>query len=92
MRRMAVATVHLAGLGPNVPALVDPSDPQIARWIRGGMLRYVDDDPQVEVETLGPDDSNLLDGLPQGALGPSGAQAEVEAKPKRASGTRKVTP
>lgn len=83
MRRMAVATVHLAGLGPNVPALVDPSDPQIARWIRGGMLRYVDDDPQVEVETI----ETVADAVSPPVPEP---QVDVEAqqpkpKPRRSS-------
>lgn len=47
--RRVVATVTLVGLGPGVPVLVDDADPQVARWLRGGQLRY-DDEAQLEVE------------------------------------------
>lgn len=32
------ATVHLHGIAPGETAAVDPKDPQIARWLRGGQL------------------------------------------------------
>lgn len=38
----AEATVHLVGLGPHDPVWVDPDDPQIARWLRGGQLIRLD--------------------------------------------------
>lgn len=52
MRRGQVkATVHLAGLGPGEEVWTDLDDPMVARWIRGGMLRVLDE-PQVEVEAV----------------------------------------
>lgn len=41
----ARATVHLVGLGPDDPVWVDPDDPQVARWLRGGQLVRIDDAP-----------------------------------------------
>lgn len=67
--RRVVATVTLVGLGPGSPVWADDADPQIARWLRGGQLRPLDDEPQPEVETL-----------TDGAIVP---QPEVEAKPKK---------
>lgn len=53
MRRgEVVATVHLAGLGPGEPVWADLDDPQVARWIRGGMLRVLQAEPLPEDEGL----------------------------------------
>lgn len=41
----ATATVTLVGLGAGQTAWVDPEDPQIARWLRGGQLLAEDDKP-----------------------------------------------
>lgn len=46
--RQVVATVTLVGLGPGDPVWADDEDAQIARWLRGGQLRYVDPQPEVE--------------------------------------------
>jgi hypothetical protein len=67
--RRVVATVTLVGLGPGSPVWADDADPQVARWLRGGQLRPIDDEAQPEVEAS-----------PNGA---AESQAEVEAKPKR---------
>lgn len=45
-RALVVATVHLSGLGPGDPVYADLDDPQVERWLRGGMLRLLEADPQ----------------------------------------------
>lgn len=50
--RRVVATVTLVGLGPGQPVWADDQDPQVARWLRGGQLRALDDEPRPEHELL----------------------------------------
>lgn len=90
--RRAVATVTLVGLGPGMPVWVNTDDPQIDRWIRGGQLRFVDGEPQAEVEPL--TDAaieTLVSGQPESQPAvETEPQPEVEAKPRRAP-ARRVT-
>jgi len=43
------ATVTLVGLGPNDPVWVNPEDPQVARWLRGGQLIRLDPETGADV-------------------------------------------
>lgn len=96
MRRV-VATVALVGLAPGDPVWADDTDPQVARWLRGGQLRALDGDPQPEVEDL--TDAVVVVNSQLGdeggeqrssaSLAPPEPQVEVEPAPRRPRSPKK---